>query len=82
MRVLDGIEEQAKSIACMHSSTRSGPAFFCLSAAVHHLPESRMDIKTYRRLHAQAARLSRSTADAEDLVQETLLAALQAGRAD
>lgn len=41
-----------------------------------------MDIETYRRLHAQAARLSRSTADAEDLVQETLLAALQAGRAD
>lgn len=41
-----------------------------------------MDIETYRQLHAQAARLSRSTADAEDLVQETLLAALQAGRAD
>lgn len=41
-----------------------------------------MDIETYRQLHAQAARLSRSTADTEDLVQETLLAALQAGRAD
>lgn len=41
-----------------------------------------MDIDTYRQLHAQAARLSRTTADTEDLVQETLLAALQAGRAD
>ena len=41
-----------------------------------------MDTQIYRQLHAQAARLSRSAADTEDLVQETLLAALQAGRAD
>ena len=41
-----------------------------------------MDMKTYRELQAQAARLSRTAADAEDLVQETLLASLQAGRAD
>ena len=41
-----------------------------------------MDIETYRQLHAQAARLSRTTADTEDLVQDTLLAALQAGRDD
>lgn len=41
-----------------------------------------MDIATYRRLISQARRLSRSTADAEDLVQDVLLAALQAGRDD
>ena len=36
----------------------------------------------YRELQAQAARLSRTAADAEDLVQETLIAALQTGRAE
>ena len=41
-----------------------------------------MDIETYRQLHARAAHLSRTPADTEDLVQETLLAALQAGRTD
>lgn len=34
----------------------------------------------YRELQAQAARLSRTAADADDLVQDTLLAALHAGR--
>lgn len=53
-----------------------------MCAVAHRLPESGMDIETYRQLHVQAARLSRSAADTEDLVQETLLAALQAGRAD
>ena len=41
-----------------------------------------MNIETCRHLRTQAARLCRTAADAEDLVQETLLAALQAGRAD
>lgn len=39
-----------------------------------------MDADTYRELQAQAARLSRTVADADDLVQDTLLVALQAGR--
>lgn len=37
---------------------------------------------TYRQLRAQALRLCRRAEDAEDLVQETLLAALMAGRSD
>lgn len=41
-----------------------------------------MDTKTYRELQAQANRLSRTAADADDLVQETLIAALQTGRAE
>ena len=41
-----------------------------------------MNIETCRHLRTQAARLCRTAADAEDLAQETLLAALQAGRAD
>lgn len=41
-----------------------------------------MDRDTYRELRAQARRLSRNEAEAEDLVQETLLAALHAGRSD
>jgi DNA-directed RNA polymerase specialized sigma24 family protein len=41
-----------------------------------------MDLETYRELRTQARRLARNDADAEDLVQETLLAALKAGRAD
>jgi DNA-directed RNA polymerase specialized sigma24 family protein len=41
-----------------------------------------MDLETYRALHAQARRLAPTDADAEDLVQDTLLAALQAGRSD
>lgn len=35
-----------------------------------------VDLTTYRRLHAQARRLVRSGEDADDLVHETLLAAL------
>jgi RNA polymerase sigma-70 factor (ECF subfamily) len=41
-----------------------------------------MDIETFRQLRRQAAGLARSTADADDLVQDALLAALQAGRSD
>ncbi|MGN7832078.1 RNA polymerase sigma factor [Pseudoxanthomonas sp. 22568] len=41
-----------------------------------------MDLETYRELRSQARRLARSAADAEDLVQDTLAAALAAGRAD
>ncbi|MCL6712041.1 sigma factor [Pseudoxanthomonas sp. z9] len=41
-----------------------------------------MDLDTYRELRSQARRLARSAADAEDLVQDTLAAALAAGRAD
>ncbi len=41
-----------------------------------------MNIETCQQLRTQATRLCRTTADADDLVQETLLAALQAGRAD
>lgn len=41
-----------------------------------------MDIDTYRALRQQARALARSAEDAEDLVQQTLLAALQANRSD
>lgn len=41
-----------------------------------------MDLDTYRQLRAQALRLTRRVEEAEDLVQDTLLAALQAHRAD
>jgi RNA polymerase sigma-70 factor (ECF subfamily) len=41
-----------------------------------------MDLDTYRQLRAQALRLTRRVEEAEDLVQDTLLAALQARRAD
>jgi DNA-directed RNA polymerase specialized sigma24 family protein len=41
-----------------------------------------MDLDTYRELRARARRLTRNEAEAEDLVQETLLAALLAGRSD
>ncbi len=39
-------------------------------------------LDTYRQLRAQALRLCRRAADAEDLVQDTLVVALQAGRHD
>lgn len=42
----------------------------------------RMDLPTYRQLRRQARRLAQSIEEAEDLVQDTLLAALQAGRSD
>ncbi len=41
-----------------------------------------MDLPTYRDLRQQAQRLTLTTDEAEDLVQDTLLAALQAGRSD
>lgn len=41
-----------------------------------------MNLDTYRQLRAQARRLARNASDAEDLVQETLLAAVVAERAD
>ena len=41
-----------------------------------------MDLATYRRLRARARQLSRRAADAEDLLQDALLAAIQAGRDD
>jgi RNA polymerase sigma-70 factor (ECF subfamily) len=41
-----------------------------------------MDLDTYRQLRAQALRLTCRVEEAEDLVQDTLLAALQAHRAD
>lgn len=41
-----------------------------------------MDIDTYRQLRRQAARLTRSESEVDDLVQDALLAALQAGRSD
>lgn len=41
-----------------------------------------MDLATYRRLRARARRLSRRPEDADDLVQDALLAALEAGRED
>ncbi len=46
---------------------------------MHNRP---MDIAAYRRLLAQARRLTRRADEAEDLVQDTLLAALEAGRHD
>ncbi len=39
-----------------------------------------MDLATYRELRARARRLSRRADEADDLVQDTLLAALEAGR--
>lgn len=47
-----------------------------------YVPPWGMDLDTYRQLRAQALRLCRRAEDAEDLVQETLLAALRAGRCD
>jgi len=41
-----------------------------------------MDLALYRELLAQARRLTRRDHEAEDLVQETLLAALETGRSD
>lgn len=41
-----------------------------------------MDLATYRRLRARAARLSRRAADVDDLLQDALLAAIEAGRDD
>lgn len=41
-----------------------------------------MDLATYRTLRRQAQRLTRTPEEAEDLVQDTLLSALQAGRQD
>ncbi len=41
-----------------------------------------MDLETYRQLRAQALRLTRRADDADDLVQNALLAALEADRAD
>jgi DNA-directed RNA polymerase specialized sigma24 family protein len=41
-----------------------------------------MDLPTYRALRRQARRLTQHADEAEDLVQDTLLAALQAGRSD
>lgn len=41
-----------------------------------------MDLDTYRQLRSQSRRLARSAADAEDLVQDTLVAALEAKRYD
>lgn len=41
-----------------------------------------MDLLTYRDLRRQAQRLTLTPDEAEDLVQDTLLAALQAGRSD
>ena len=41
-----------------------------------------MDLATYRRLRARARRLSRRAADADDLLQDALLASIEAGRDD
>lgn len=41
-----------------------------------------MDLDTYRELRLHARRLSRRAEDADDLVQDALLAALEAGRSD
>lgn len=41
-----------------------------------------MDLDVYRELRAQARRLTRHAAEADDLVQDTLLVALEAGRRD
>jgi hypothetical protein len=41
-----------------------------------------MDLATYRRLRARARRLSRRAADADDLLQDALLAGIEAGRDD
>lgn len=41
-----------------------------------------MDLAAYRQLRARARRLSRRPEDADDLVQDSLLAALEAGRDD
>ena len=41
-----------------------------------------MDLSTYRTLRAQARRLARNAEDAEDLVQDVLVAALETGRND
>ncbi len=43
---------------------------------------SPLDARLYSSLRAQARRLTLNSAEAEDLVQDTLLAALQAGRCD
>jgi RNA polymerase sigma-70 factor (ECF subfamily) len=41
-----------------------------------------VDLSTYRTLRAQARRLARNAEDAEDLVQDALVAALESGRND
>src|SRR5687767_9914640 len=41
-----------------------------------------MDLDLYRELRAQARHLARRAEDADDLVQDALLAALEAGRSD
>lgn len=41
-----------------------------------------MDLASYRKLQARARRLSRRPEEADDLLQDTLLAALEAGRDD
>ena len=41
-----------------------------------------MDLDLYRALRAQARRLVRRAEEADDLVQDALLAALEAGRSD
>lgn len=41
-----------------------------------------MDLSAYRTLRAQARRLARSAEDADDLVQDALVAALESGRSD
>jgi RNA polymerase sigma-70 factor (ECF subfamily) len=41
-----------------------------------------MDLATYHRLRARARRLSRRPADADDLLQDVLLVAIEAGRDD
>lgn len=41
-----------------------------------------MDLATYRRLRARARRLSKHADDADDLLQDALLAAIEAGRDD
>lgn len=46
------------------------------------MQESVMDIETYRQLRQLATGLTRSHAEVDDLVQDVLLAALQAGRTD
>ena len=41
-----------------------------------------MDLETYKRLRRQALRLTRNSSDAEDLVQDALMAGMEADRAD
>ena len=70
-----------KGARVLARSATAGPSRDCTGAdTCWHDP--RMDLPVCRELHTHARRLTRSDADAADLVQDVLEAALQAGRTD